>query len=57
MVEEAADPRNEMEDFGDRDEEMMKRGEEAKRKEEALVNADYAKLKKVGEDLNMSLYH
>mgnify|MGYP006113449883 FL=1 len=57
MVEEAADPRNEMEDFGDRDEEMMKRGEEAKRKEEALVNADYAILKKVGEDLNMSLYH
>ena len=57
MVEAVEDPRNEMEDFGDRDEEMMKRGEEAKRKEEALVNADYAILKKVGEDLNMSLYH
>jgi hypothetical protein len=41
MVEAVEDPRNEMEDFGDRDEEMMKRGEEAKKAEEALLNKDF----------------
>jgi hypothetical protein len=49
------DPRNEMEDFGERDEEMMRRGEEAKEAEERAKQADFDLLKKVGDDFFMSL--
>jgi hypothetical protein len=44
------------EEFPEHDAELVRRGEEAKKAGEKALNAEFVVLKKVGEELNLSLH-